>query len=221
MALRRYRRSGPVRRRRKTGFRRRRMYRRVRKFRPKCAPGDMFCKLSKIASISVDNQTNHVYYTSVKLSDFDEWSNMRAVFQRTKIFRMKVTVQPLQNVSNNSTSTVPAYVMIPWHQPPFGPTTNFNAMISIDKHKLRRQTQGCVQTYVPSCLQNARSAGEPSSEFSNILWRPTLANDYAQSTTIYGGAIGFQGDDSMEGRKTHFNIKIELFVKMIQQESIS
>ncbi|ARO38287.1 capsid [Circovirus sp.] len=218
MALKRYRRARRIPRRRRTGLRRR--YRRVRKFRSRCGPGDMFCKLSKIASISVDNQTNHVYYTSVKLSDFDEWANMRAVFQRTKVYKMKVTVQPLQNVANNSTSTVPAYCMIPWHQPPFGPTTNFNAMISIDKHKLRRQTQGCVQTYVPNVLVMGQYTGS-SGEFQTTVWRPTVANDYAQSTTIYGGAIGFQGDDSMEGRKTHFNIKIELYVKMIQQESIS
>ncbi|AEL87787.1 putative capsid protein [Bat associated cyclovirus 2] len=219
MALRRYRRVRRIPRRRRTGFRRR-LYRRGRKFRARVAPGDMLCKLSKISSISVDNQTNHVYYTSVKLSDFDEWSNMRAVFQRTKIIKMKVTVMPLQNVANNSTSTVPAYCMIPWHQPPFGPTTNFNGMISIDKHKLRRQTQGCTQSYVPSILQMAKYQGSTGNDCV-VVWRPTLSNDFAQETTIFGGAIGFQGDDSMEGRKTHFNIKIELYVKMVQQESIS
>lgn len=182
----------------------------------------MYVKLSRIASFSVENNKNEVYYIRFKLSDFPEWSNMASVFQRTKVLKIKATVQALQNVANNSTSTVPAYVMFPWHKGDFASGNDFNSMLSIDRHKIRKQTQNCTQTYVPSTELNAFVNGKLDGSYTQVQWRPTLNNTAGGGTVeIYGGCVGFQGDDSMEGRKSHFNILLDVWVKMIDQESIS
>lgn len=208
-----YRRRKPVR------ARRRRAVRRYRK--PRAKPGSMYCKLTRIASFSVQNDANEVYYVRCKLEDFPEWKNMAAVFERTKVLKMVGRVMPLQNVANNSTSTVPAYVMFPWHKGDFAKANDFNSMLSIDKHKLRRQTQMCSQTYVPSTLLDGYVSGTTGS-YSTVCWRPTINNTQGGGTQlIYGGCVGFQGDSSMEGRQTHFNIIIDLYVKMIEQENLT
>lgn len=153
---------------------------------------------------------------------FPEWSNMRAVFQRTKINKIVVRVMPLQNVANNSTSTVPCYVVFPWHNNDVPAKTSFNSMLSVDKHKVRRQTQGVSQSYVPSVQLNTYNVQAGGSN-GTVAWKPTLQHDWSgvEQIRIYGGIIGFQGDDSMEGRKTHFNIFTDVYVEMQEQESIS
>lgn len=219
MAFRRRRlsRRKPVRRVRRRYIRRRRVHRR--------RSGNLFCKLTKVSSYKVDPKVNSIWDGSFKMSDFPEHVALGKNFESVKVMRIRVTVLPMQNVSNNSTSIVLGYVMCPWHYPVDLPKA-FNDYLSSDKAKLYRQTAVGYQTYVPSMTTmtffQAGGGTSFNNSFDKLNWRPTLRTVSSASSNIgeprvYGGVIAFQGDDSVGATGGHFNIKMDVWVKYNNQ----
>nr|ATQ39403.1 capsid protein [Cyclovirus sp.] len=208
--------------RRKPVFRRRRRFLRRRRRRPRS--GNLFCKLTKVSSYTVDSSTNNIWDGSFKLSDFPEHVALEKNFESVKLYKVRVTVLPMQNVSNNTTSVVTGYVMCPWHYPIDLPK-QFNDYLSSDKAKLYRQTQVGRQTYVPNIMLcndiSSASAPPQRATVDTMMWRPTLrTTHFGDSNTvprIYAGIIAFQGDPSVGATKSHFNVKMDVWVQYKNQ----
>lgn len=177
----------------------------------------------------MDSKVNSIWDGSFILPDFPEHVALAKNFESVKVHRVRVTVVPMQSVSNNSTSVCPGYIMTPWHYPIDLPKT-FNAYLSCNRAKLYRQTQVGKQVYVPSLMvMNAvyrDAAGNPIPAQNKIEWRPevrTLTGAGADQQTaprIFCGAIAFQGDESVGATKTHFNIKMDVWVTYKNQTTM-
>ncbi|AFS65278.1 putative capsid protein [Dragonfly associated cyclovirus 5] len=217
-----FRRPRRVVRRRSRMFRRR--YRRTRKR----TSGTMWCKLTKVATVQVKNDSTSVWSGSFYPNDFPEYVSLAPNFEAIQFVKMRMRVMPLQNVSNNSTSQTPAYAMLPWHKG--GPLQKaFNTYLSVDKCKIYRQTQQGYQSYKCSVLQNAftKSSSAISEDFSLATvtkWCPRIErpnNMEAKQPQIYTGIVVFQGENTMAGRTTAFNIIQDVWVKCINQSNFS
>lgn len=199
----------------------RRRYKRVsRRFNS----GSMWCKFTKVATVEVPNDTTSVWEGSFVPDDFPEYTQLAPNFEAIQFYKQRIRVMPLQNVSNNSTSQLPAYTMLPWHKP--GPLQkNFNTYLSVDKAKMFKQTQSGRQTYVCAVLQTSLSkvdsgGNETASNFVTLKWRPRIERGWAAQSKfprIYTGIIAFQGEQTMTGRKSAFNIVMDVWVKCINQ----
>lgn len=190
------------------------MYRRRRK------AGNFSAKLTKVSTVNVPNNATSVWACHFALEDFDEFKRLAPNFEACVVRRCRVRVIPLQNVSNNSTSALPSYCIAPWHQAGDAPKT-FNSYLSIDKAKIRRQTQGVSMNFVPSCrvaaYVNSDGSGNATGYYDVTKWRPRFELSDTPSTSatyprIYTGVIAFQGDSSMEGRNSSFNVIHEVHV---------
>ncbi|ADD62464.1 capsid protein [Cyclovirus Chimp12] len=210
--------------------RRRRMRKPVRRFRRRCRmrrrvlrskPGNMLTKLTKITTLSVENNINATWSCSFKMGDFTEYGRLAPNFETVKLNKVVVRVQPLQNVANNSTSSVPAYVVVPWHYNIALPK-DFASYLSIDKHKLRTQTVGTSMSFVPNIVTVgvANEGANPTGR--NITWKPTLEclGVDINIPRVYCGAIRFQGQPDMEGRKTAFNIITDVYCTFRNQNTM-
>ncbi|WBG01479.1 coat protein [army ant associated cyclovirus 5 170_4] len=182
--------------------------------------GSMYCKFTKVASVTVENNVNSFWGASFLPTDFPEYNNIAKNFELCKFLRIRVRVIPLQNVANNSTSALPCYAMLPWHVPITYPK-EFNFYLSVDKHKIRRQCEKGTQSYIPNLFVETPS-GTPAqtSAPDQIVWKPEIR--YHQNTSrepprIYGGVIVFQGEQEFEGRKASFNIVTDVWVKFKNQ----
>ena len=208
----------PVRRVRRRRYHRRRYRRRT---------GNLLVKLSKVASYTVDQTKNNVWDASFRMSDFPEHESLARNFESLKLLKVRVTVIPLQNVANNSTSVMHQYVMCPWHYPIAAPAT-FNAYLSSDKAKLFRGTQIGSQSYVPSMMlvNQLNSKQQPNVQVQDtIVWRPTIRTITTSepaniSPLIWTGIIAWQGDPSTGAQKAHFNIKMDVWVKYNNQTNM-
>lgn len=219
-------------------FRRRRVYRRKpvrrlarrrrfqRRRRYHRSSGNLFCKLTKISSYTVDPKLNNIWDGSFKMEDFPEFKKIYTNFESVKLYKVRVTVLPMQNVSNNSSSTVTSYCMVPWHYPIDLPKA-YNNYLSSDKARVFRQTAVGTQSYVPNVLTctsyRDMGAAAPFTSFDNIVWRPNLradssTTDQATLPRVFAGIIAFQGDETVAGEaKPKFNIKMDVWVKFKNQ----
>lgn len=187
----------------------------------KRATGNLFCKLTKVSTFEVNQDVNSVWDGSFVPEDFDEFKSLAKNFEAVKIYRVRLTVFPLQNVSNNSTSSMPSYAMTPWHYG-IDPPKEFRKYLSMDRSKMIRGTSMGTQSYVPNVMSNVLTQDNPPIAQSNMItWRPTLRTNASQETytlpRIRCGVIAFQGESGMEGRKGYFNIKTDVWVKFIGQ----
>lgn len=204
---------------RRVRARRRRIFRRRRRFTVR--PSDLLCKLTKISTVRVDVTKVNVFSLSFLPQDFAEFTNLRDSFEMIKYLKVKVRVLPLQNVSNNTTSAMPAYCMLPWHRT--GPASSeFKNYLSVDKAKLFRGTQIGRQSYVPCNLlaNSTDTAGAVSTD--TIHWRPTLFIQSGQKAfpRIYTGLIAFQGDGALTSGEAIYNIIMDCWVVWKKQSTL-
>ncbi|AGJ74757.1 capsid protein [Dragonfly associated cyclovirus 7] len=200
--------------------RRRRLPFRRRLYRARTKIGTLSCKLTKVSHVQVPNTTTTVWTISFNPKDFAEYLRLGPEFERCKFISVRVRVIPWQNVSNNSTSQVPNYCILPWHRPQAA-SGDFEHYMSVDKARLYRQTQRGYMSFVPSTLTFTGDVA--SAEKKNnyqYLWKPTIMWNSEISSLqpkIYCGLIAFQGDPSMEGRNSDFNIVIDCMVRFSNQ----
>lgn len=213
--IRRYRRK-PVRRVRRKLFRRR-----VRRIRS----SNLSCKLTRVDSVDVDTSGNHTYYLHFTPGLFPEYTSLSPNFEFCKFNKVVVTVLPMQNVSNNSTSQAPAYVMIPWKEQTVLDAKGFNSLCSIDKAKLYRGTQVGRQSYVPAChVGVSTSSAAAPLQSDKIEYRPKIkflgAAGPNENINIYVGIIMFQGFADLS-TKMHFNVKMDVYCTFYNQNTIN
>ena len=167
--------------------------------------------------VSANNNANSQFNLHCMLNDFAEHTNLAPNFERVKVYKIRVRIYPHQNVSNDSTSTVPLYAIFPYHKDLPSPVTTFANILSIDKCKIRRQTQYNSMTFVPASLYTVFG-----SEWNTLTWRPEFELLSTGSTQkLYTGGVFFEGVDGLpEGKKTTFTIVYDVFVKYKNQRSI-
>ncbi|ADU77000.1 Cap protein [bat associated cyclovirus 5] len=184
--------------------------------------GSMFCKLTKVATITVENNINSVWDGSFVPDDFKEFTSLSKNFEFVRFLKVRITVVPLQNVANNSTSSVPAFAMTPWHYAMDLPK-NFQNYLSMDKSKMSRQTHVMSQTYVPNIgllTSVLDHSGKVAEDVDAIQWRPyvrTVNQNGNSLPRVRCGVVAFQGQSDMAGRTTTFNIKTDVFVRFTGQ----
>lgn len=208
-------------RRRKPVRRVRRLFR--RRVRRKARSGNLHVKFCKSTTIHPAANTVNVWASNFILNDFPEYVALAKNFESTTVKRIAVRIVPMQNVSNNSTSRIPAYCMLPWHYPGPAPK-DFNTYLSSDRVKIFRGTQTGRQTYVPSTIEMTQNldptTGAPVPIPGDIKWRPTIR--WNKDARIYGGLIAFQGDPTLTAKdQGHYNIFITVYCKMNNQTTIN
>lgn len=160
------------------------------------------------------------------MTDFPEHVSLQKNFETVKVKRVKVTVIPMQNISNNSTSVMLPYVMSPWHYPIAAPQT-FNAYLSSDKAKVFRGTQIGSQTYVPSMMViNKINSTVAGAVLDQLIWRPelrtvTTSDPPGKAPLIWSGIIAWQGDPEVGAGKAHFDIKMDVWVTYKNQTNMN
>ena len=205
---------------RRVRARRRRLFRRRRRFPIRSS--DLLCKLTKISTVSVDVTKVNVYSLSFLPTDFPEFNNLRNSFEMVKFLKVKVRVLPLQNVSNNTSSAMPAYCMVPWHRG-VAAATDFNTYLSIDKCKIFRGTQIGRQSYVPCDLLANSTDKATAVQTDTINWRPTLFVTKSQENfpRIYTGLIAFQGDGALTSGAAKYNVIMDVWVVFKKQNILA
>ncbi|ADD62460.1 capsid protein [Cyclovirus PK6197] len=216
MALRRYRRvRRPLRRFRR---RRRKFFRR----KSRVGKSDLLVKLTKIDTVNVDISKINVWSLSYLPTDFSEYNELKKNFEYCVFLKERVTIYPMQNIANNSTSQVPAYLMAPWHRG--GPASaTFNTYLTIDRAKIFRGTQVGSQTYVPSVLiEGLSDSGGGTSSPDMIQFRPKIyiSNSQTRAIRIYNGIIAFQGNGEMTGT-ARYNVKHDVWVVFKKQNTLA
>lgn len=179
------------------------------------------CKFTKVSLFTVDNTKNEILDLGFLPTDFTEFSSLAKNFEFVKYLKVKVTVMPLQNVSNSSTSIMPAYAMTPWHYNIALPK-DFNAYLSMDKAKIRRGTQIGYQSYVPSImLSSGINPNDPKAAYlSTVRWRPEIRTTTETGEAfpfIRTGIAAFQGSSDILNKTSAYNIKWDVFVKFSGQ----
>lgn len=98
--------------------------------------------------------------------------------------------------------------------------------MSIDKAKMRRQTQSVSMNFVPAIwLGTDERQGETVYQQAQIKYKPEIrwypgASSTIEQPTIRCGFIAFQGDGTMEGRHTQFVVKLDAWVMLKNQNYI-
>lgn len=215
--VRRYRR--PVRRLRR-GYRRsfRRRIRRV-------AKRNLRFKFTKVDSLDVTLNDNHSYWINFTPDSLPEYVQLAPNFECCKFTKVVVRVMPMQNVSNNTTSQMPAYCMVPWKDKPSLLSKGFSSIMSVDKARMYRGTACGRQTYIPAChsyTYQDTTATEKSSP-DRIVYRPVIRFTRANNDIdLYCGLIMFQGfADMAQDYKAHYNIKIDVYGVFYNQSTIN
>ncbi|WBG01403.1 coat protein [army ant associated cyclovirus 3 P1A-reste_4] len=200
----------------------RRQGRRRRVFRPRyrrgVASGTFRVKLTHVSTFTAKNDAVTHTWMSFEPKDFDEFSNLAPNFEAYKFTKCRVRVIPMQNVSNNSTSQVPMYCILPWHT--LAPQSNtFEKFMSVDKAKIFKQTQtGSMVFNVNTLSAVAYADGQASLKTE---WMPRIEIDAnAYMVRHFAGLIAFQGDPSMADRSTKFTIVQDVWCTFYNQKTL-
>ncbi|AXL65884.1 putative capsid protein [Arboreal ant associated circular virus 1] len=215
-----YRRRAPMRRRR---FRRRKRIIRRRRFVRRNNKGSMFCKFTKVSTVDVPNNQTSIWNASFLPTDFDEFTKLAPNFEYVQFLKVKVRVLPMQSISNNSTSKIPSYCMLPWHRDdPPTKTLSFNSFISQDRCKIYRQTERGKQMYVPNTLIEARASTATDSGAHTVYWKPRVerTTQTQELPRIFCGLIAFQGDAALTLQNGTFDIITDVWVKCANQNTL-
>lgn len=188
---------------RKIQRRRRRFRRRARRM------GNLLCKLTRVVTIAVDPSKVQIQDLAVNPHDIQEYVNLGKQFEFCKFISCRVRVIPHQNVTNNSTSSLPNYCILPWHSATPPGSTGFTTYTSHDRAKVYRSTQKAHMNFVCSTAFESQIASKNASSFNTIKWKPDIRwdADKTLSPTIRTGILAFQGDaDAPTGAKSKFTI---------------
>ncbi|UPW41428.1 capsid protein [Dipodfec virus UA04Rod_5913] len=201
---------------------------RPRRWQRRRKTGTLYCKLTKITIYSIDNTKNDFLDLAVNPEDFTEYTSLAKNFEFCKFLKVKVTILPLQNVSNSSSSIMPCYAMTPWHYNIPIPN-GFDKFLSMDKAKCFRGTQVGRQTYVPSVMvqtgQMPNTVPNPLTApyLTTVHWRPeirTVQSTGEKTPTIRTGAVCFQGSSEIVNKTSAYNIKWDVWVKFSGQTTM-
>lgn len=183
--------------------------------------GNFRFKFTKVISITQDLAQTQIHDLSFEPSDFAEFFNLAANFEAYKFTRLRVRVLPQQSISNNSTSLVGDYCLIPWHR---GVPSNFkfDDFVSVDKAKIFRGTRCGSMSFVPSTLNDVQYDATKTVQ-SNVVYRPRIEITTANSLEIthYTGLMGMQAlTDAPQGAKAHYNIVYDVWCTLINQQTL-
>lgn len=178
-------------------------------------------KLTRTIQVSSNAKTGGIYSLHQTLDEFSEFKNLAPNFEYVKVNRVRVRVYPQQNVSNNSTSRITNYALVPYHRPVVQPTVpNFPTCLSIDKAKIRRMTSVGQMNFVPTArVAVDRGAGE--STLAHPVWRPQFDIASTAATEIlYCGFLSFEGDNTITGdQPVNFTVVVDCYVVFKNQRA--
>lgn len=168
--------------------RRRRFFKRRYKRR---SPNGCVFKFTRTIQIEHSTGEDGMYPLHTRLDDFSEHLNLAPNFEMAKVIKVVTLVHPQQNVSNNSTSRVGSYCLLPYHRT-VAKSINFPTALSIDKAKVYRATQKGRLASVPCCrINTVKSTG--TGEYSTVKWRPVIdLSEKASEEALYCGYIVFE-----------------------------
>ncbi|BAS01236.1 capsid protein [Cyclovirus TsCyV-1_JP-NUBS-2014] len=210
--------------RRRRPLRRAGVYRRRRRptyRRKKAGRGSFRFKFTRLISITQDLAKTSLHDLSFQPNDFAEFTNLAANFEAYRFTKLRIRVLPQQNVSNNSSSLIGDYALLPWHR---GVPTNFkfDDFISVDKAKIYRGTTCSSMTFVPSTLDQTLYQDKVGN-FCKVAYRPRIEITDAQSLGIqhYTGLMAMQAlTDAPDNAKAHYNLIYDVWCTMINQQTL-
>lgn len=201
-------------------FRRRRVtLRRWRRYKQRS--GDLHVKLIKRDNIDVKRSDLFARSLSFIMADFQEYAKLAPNFEYCKLKKVRVTIRPSMNVSNNSTSEQATYCMLPYHRPANN-ATSYEAYLSSDKAKIFRNTQIGRQTYVPN-VHVANATSTPNATTDTLIWRPSIYTIKAQTSSprIYTGIVAFDIVKTGDNETNGYDIFTELWVTFKNQQLLA
>lgn len=196
-------------------FRRRRRYRR--------RSGSLSCKLTNVTQAAVPISTTLVEGLSFKLTDFKEFNGLYKNFERVKVNRMRVTVYPQQNVTDNQMGLCGGYCLLPWHRSDYASGLSFSDYLSSDKAKYFRSTQIGKQSYVPA-IHVVNESGTAAVSADVIKWRPEIYINGLQKEVpmFYGGLFVHEPIPPIaQDSHAYYTFKMEVWVTFKNQTVIS
>lgn len=200
-----YRRRPRRQRRRRLGrvVRRRRRY--ARRVPRRLPSGNMFVKLTKTTTFVHTSGNVSLFSAGVKLNAFDEYNNLSPYFEKCQALKMRIRVFPHQNVSNNSTSTVPLYCVFPWHYKLEGQKLWSN-FISCDRARIYRGTMKADRIFNVNAITDVSGAGTRS-----YNWKPELTKS-GGAVDLYSGQVAFQSLPSTVNLTYYYTVIEDLYV---------
>ena len=197
-------------------FRRVPFGRKIRRTRYSKRNGNLYCKLSLLETKIHKINQNEVQGLQIIPHLFREYNNLGPSFESCTFLKSRVTIYPVANVSNNSTSRMPTYCVFPWKkEAPI--RTLYQDYLSIDRAKVFRGTQVGRMSFVPCVNIPAGTSGD--AVLSITKWRPTLQwqSDTTKQPNLWTGAVCFQG--LLEGDTTscEYVIRTDVWVRFNRQ----
>lgn len=206
---------------RRQPWRRKRFYRRRYPLRRRrlrrSTTGTHKFKFTKIEYLAVDFRKSSAANFFFTGTEWPEFQNIYNNFEYYKFNRARVRVIPRQSVSNNSSSLVPSYALLPWHRTPPA-LTDFQTYCSVDKAKIYRMTERSQMSFVPNTLTPATSTTPEV-----IQWKPKCIVPSAGALpTHYCGMIVTQEQDGLtEATFARFTIVRDIWVSFWGQKSLT
>ena len=195
-------------------------YRRRRKYQQRVKPGDMIIQLKRIRTVKVNSQNNEYIGLNFTAKDFPELQPFLTQFEAFQFQRYAVKVIPSMNVSNNSTSRIGTYCLVPWHKKTTKPT-NYSSMLSIDKSRVYRGTQTAYRSFVPAVHVQAETTGTGNAA-AVIKWKPRIdIVDLYNDVEFYCGMIGIQGIPDATENVNYYHVVEYVTCKLINQNYLN
>nr|AWR89309.1 coat protein [Dragonfly associated cyclovirus] len=190
--------------------------RKTRRSRYRKRNGNLYCKLTLVETKVHKSNNNEVQELHIIPSLFREYNNLGPSFESCTFFKARMTIIPVANVSNNSTSRLPTYTMFPWKKAvPI--RTLYQDYLSIDRAKQFRGTQVGTMSFIPCVNLTASTAGD------GILpvrqWRPTLQwnSSSEKQPNLYCGGACFQGLGEGDTSSCEYIIRTDVWVRFNRQ----
>lgn len=205
-------------------IRRRRMFRKRSFARRSLGRGNIRIKLTRTDTLAIPLDATSFQSFECSPSDFPEFSNIAPNFEAYRFTKLRARVIPHQNVSNNSTSSVPLMAILPWHHAaPAHEGTTFNDYVSIDKAKIYRQTQAARMTFNMNTLVAAvYDAGGGPTTAAVTAWGKRIELDSdAYKIMHYSGLVAWQKSENAEaGAKSYFTIIRDVWCTLYNQKTL-
>lgn len=212
-------------------FRRRPIVRRykrryIRRYRRRVArplkSGCMVCKIRRIDTETHTLSKIGIHSLWRSPADFTEFNKLYLGFETYQVLRCNIRIVPCANVSGPEASSLPLYVVAPWHQDV--PTkTEFNSYLTIDKARIYRGTQVSNRNFVP-CIKLSGADTSPATTYASLQWKPKIACTSVGASGIvhYTGLLVMQElSGAAAGATSKFNIIQTWTVKFEGQNTMS
>lgn len=198
---------------------RRRPFRRIRRI-----PKVHRFKFTRQVSITQDLAVTSKYNLQFRPGDFAEWKALSPNFEAFRFTRLRVRVLPQQNISNNSTSLIGDYCLLPWHEE-IDSKASFQDYLSVDKAKLYRGTACGRMTFVPNVLQPSayQTAGNnwvaSTPKFKARI--ETSSTEFTGDIWHYTGLMAMQAlTDAPANSKAHYNVIMDAYCTFYNQKTV-